>query len=226
MPNEPRRLSTGSTTAARIIGAVFGLVFASFGVLFAAGVLFTETLGPFGATSDCVKPDDVAGLPPELLPDGLDYCGSWLPDGISVFGVVAVLAGGFFALVGLLIVLASLRGSAAWLDGASLRVRRTFGTRTVDLSTADVTAGIVTHTSSDETRTRVRRVPTLIARDPATGRKVTLALQGTGLDRLPPPELRALADAITINRPESDVDAYRIAQQLREMADNPLELHR
>ncbi|WP_143232827.1 hypothetical protein [Actinoplanes regularis] len=227
MVNESRRLSTGSSVGARILGVVFCLVFAGFGVAFAAVVLFMETVGdPFGGSSVCMTSGDLGDLPPDLVPSDLTECGGWLPDGIGAVGIIGLLVGGLFALIGLLGVVAALRGTAAWLDGAKLRVRSTFRTRTVDLSTADVTAGIVTHThTSDEGRTRSRRVPTLVARDPASGRKVTLSLQGTSLDRIPPVELRALADAITVGRPESDVDAYRVAQQLREMADNPLELN-
>ncbi len=226
MVNESRRLSTGSSVGARVIGAVFSLTFAAFGALFAEGAMFMGAFDPFGGDSDCVTPDDVAGIPSDLLPGDIAYCHSWLPERLGFFEIVGLLVGGLFVLLGLLGFVAALRGTAAWLDGSRLRVRRVFRTGTVDLSTADVTAGIVTHSNtSDEGLTRVRRVPTLVARDPASGRKVTLSLTGTAMDRLPPVELRALADAITVGRPESDVDAYRVAQQLREMADNPLELN-
>ena len=227
MVNESRRLSTGSTVGARIVGAVFRLVFTAFGVAFAAGVLFTGPFDPFRETSDCVTPDDLAGIPSDVLPSGIAYCQGWLPERLGPIEIIGLLAAGLFVLLGLLATVSSLRGTAAWLDGTRLRVRHTFRTSTVDLSTADITGGIVTHSrTSDEGRTRVRRIPTLVARDPASGRKVTLSLQGTSMDLMPPVELRALADAITIGRPESDVDASRVAQQLREIADNPLELPR
>jgi hypothetical protein len=228
MVNESRRLSTGSTVGARIIGAVFGLAVAAFGVVFAAWVLFVEESGQLGGTRDCVVTSDhVVGVPPDALPSDVGYCHAWLPDRLGPVEIVGLLAGGVFVLLGVLATGASLRGTAAWLDGTRLRVRSTFRTRTVDLSTAEVTAGIVTHThTGDGERTRVRRVPTLVAKDPASRRKVTLSLSGRNLDRMPPAELRALADAITVGRPESDEDARRVAEQLREMAENPLELHR
>jgi len=227
MVNESWRLSTGSTVGARIVGAAFSLVFAAFGVVFAAGALYGGELNPFRGTSDCVKPGDLGDIPSDALPNGVAVCHGWAPERLGPVEIGALLVGGGFALLGLLAMVSSLRGTAAWLDGKKLRIRGTFRTRTVDLSTADLTAGIVTHShTSDEGRTRVRRVPTLVARDPASRRKVTLPLQGTSMDRMPPAELRALADAITIGRPESDEDAFRVAQQLREMADDPLELHR
>jgi hypothetical protein len=101
-----------------------------------------------------------------------------------------------------------------------LRVRGAFRTRAVDLSTADITVGMITHTDDN----RHRRVPTLVARDPASGRRVRLSLNGAGLDRLPPAELRALAEAMTAGRPVSQTDAWRTASHLQQMADNPLEL--
>ena len=225
MVNESRRLSTGSTVGARIVGAVFSLALTAFGVAFTAVVLFAGSFDPSRETSDCVTPDDIAGIPSDVLPSDIAYCQSWMPQRLGPVEIVGLLAGGAFALLGVLAMVSSLRGTAAWLDGSRLRVRSTFRTSTVDLSTADITAGIVPHTdTSDEGRPRVRRIPTVLARDPASGRNVTLSLQGTSLDLIPPVELRALADAITIGRPESDVDASRVAQQLRQMAGNPLEL--
>jgi hypothetical protein len=227
MTSDFRRLSTGSTVGVRIVGAVFSLILMAFGVVFAEGVLFAGVFDPFGGTQDCVTSDDVAGIPPDALPPGVAYCHGWVLDRLGPLEIVGLLAGGVFVLLGVLAMVSSLRGRAAWLDGTRLRVRTAFRTRTVDLSTADVTAGVVTHSDSgDEGPTLVRRVPTIVARDSASGRKVTLPLQGTGMDRIPPVELRALADAITGGRPESDEDAYRVAGQLREMADNPLELRR
>jgi MFS family permease len=112
--------------------------------------------------------------------------------------------------------------AAAWLDGTTLRIRGAFRSRRIDLATADVTLGTVTHTSEG---TGYQRVPVLVARDPASGRRVKLSLSGAGMDRLPPVELRALADAMIAGRPEeSPADAWQVASHLRQMADNPLDL--
>lgn len=72
----------------------------------------------------------------------------------------------------------------------------------------------------------VLRVPTLIARDRDSGRRVTIPLQGPGLGSLPPAELRALADAIAAGRPDQgrDADAHALAGRLRSMAADPLGL--
>jgi hypothetical protein len=218
MVNESRRLSTGSTVGARIVAAVFSLALAAFGVVFAAAALSAGPFGEFRETTVCPAPDD-------FLPFEVADCRAGLFDQLGPIEIVGLLVGGAFVLLGLLAMVSALRGTAAWLDGTDLRVRSLFRTRTVNLSTAEVTAGIVTHsTTSDAGHTQVRRVPTLEARDPASGRKVTLPLQGTSMDLIPPAELRALADAVTAGRPESDTDAARLAHQLRQLADNPLEL--
>jgi hypothetical protein len=46
-------------------------------------------------------------------------------------------------------------------------------------------------------------------------------LHGVGLAQLPPPELRALAEALA---PNQDRDTRNITTRLRTMADNPLGL--
>lgn len=221
MTDRSLRLSNGPGLGGRIFGAVFGAVFAAGGVFFAAMVVVGDRfLGGFGGSGQCVDPGDVAGLPPGVLPAGVDTCSGWMPEHLGPLGVVGVVAGGGFALVGLSLSVWSLR-AAAWLEGSVLRVRGAFRTRAVDLATADITVGMVTHTDDDN---RHRRVPTLVARDPASGRRVKLSLSGAGMDRLPPTELRALAEAMTAGRPVSQTDAWRTASQLQQMADNPLEL--
>jgi hypothetical protein len=110
--------------------------------------------------------------------------------------------------------------TAAWLEGTNATVRRAFRTRTVDLATATITVGSFTWRRNPETpHSTVQRLPTLIARDPAGGRTITIPLHGVGMAQLPSPELRALADAIAANR---DGDARNLATLLRTMADNPL----
>jgi hypothetical protein len=113
----------------------------------------------------------------------------------------------------------------AWLDGTTASVRGALLTRSVDLATADVTAGTIAYRSNRDTAYEtVHRLPTIIARDPGTGRKVTVPLQSTGLVALPPYELRALADAMTVGRSTDGrgADVHTIARQLRQMAENPL----
>jgi hypothetical protein len=95
-------------------------------------------------------------------------------------------------------------------------------TRTVDLATATIAAGATTYRRNrDTTREWTEQSPTLIAKDPATGRGITIPLHGVGMAQLPPPELRALAEALTVNL---DRDARTLATQLHTMADNPLGL--
>jgi hypothetical protein len=161
------------------------------------------------------------GIPPESLPAGLQSCAT-LPDvGAGGLGPVRFvgLAGVPFALLGIYVVLRMLR-AAVWLDGTTLRVRQALGTRSVDLARADVHVDMVTTRTSDGGRLAVAQIPTLIARDPGPGRRVAVSL------RLPGYELRRLADAMTLGRPAlgRDADAHVIAGQLREMADDPLQL--
>jgi hypothetical protein len=227
MVNESRRLSTGPTPAGRIVGAVFGVVvLTAVGLFFASLGFIDELLDLFaGHTSTCLTESDIAHLPPELM-TGIDLCNSWSMTDLGPGQIAGLLLGAATVLLGVFLALGTLR-DATWLEGSVLRVRGAVRTRTVDLATAEVTAGIVTHSSTNDTGvTSSRRVPTLVARDPVSGRRLTLRLRGAAMDRLPPAELRALADAIVVGRPESDTDAYRVATQLREMADNPLELPR
>jgi hypothetical protein len=200
------RLSVNTSVAGRVIGVVFGLVFAGFGVVFAA-VVWAVARG----ISSCL---DITGIPSGLLPadctDMSTYFGYSSP--IQLFALVGV----FFAVLGLLMVVASVR-HGAWLDGTTL-ITRGLRRRRADLSTAEITAGVETSSSSDSNgHSRVRRTRVLTAR--AGGRSARLIL-----DRLPPRELRLLAAAISEGRAGTDVDALRVAGQLREMADNPLEL--
>jgi hypothetical protein len=194
------RLSVNTSVVGRVIGVVFGLVFAGFGVVFAA-VVWTVARG----ISSCM---DVTGIPSGLLPadcfDMSTYFGYGTP--AQLFALVGV----FFAVLGLLMVVAAVR-HGAWLDGTTL-ITRGVRSRRADLATADISAGVVT--SSDD---RVRRSRVLTARSGRTSARLTL-------DRLPPSELRLLAAAISEGRPGTDVDALRVAGQLRELADNPLQL--
>jgi hypothetical protein len=101
-------------------------------------------------------------------------------------------------------------------------VRGAIRTRTVDLATATITAGATTYRRNRATtRESTERAPTLIAEDAAGGHRVTIPLHGVGMAQLPPPELRALAEALT---PNQDRDARNLAARLRTMADNPLGL--
>ena len=204
MGEQSLRLSNGPGVAGRVIGAVFGVVFAVGGLFFAAmAVAGDRFLDGFGGVDQCVDPGDIAGLPADALPTDVTGCSGWLPDHIGPLGVAGLVLGGGLALLGLSVALRSLR-AAAWLEGTTLRVRGAFRSRTVDLTTAEVTVGTVTHTGEHN---RYRRVPILATRDPASGRRVRLSLGGGSMDRLPPAELRALADAMTAGRPVSQVES-------------------
>lgn len=230
--NERQSLSIGGTPGQRVFLTLFGLVFTAMATVFVllpvlgAGLL-DRVLGN-GTDFGCVTSGD---LPSGELPPGFADCAS----SDSIFSVDAItsgvgligLCGVPFVLVGLYMVLRALR-TAAWLEGTLLGVRGAFGSRIVDLSTAEVSASVTTHQRGEHEpgpRTLHRRQE-LVARDPASGRRVVLPLSGVGMANLPPHELRALADAITSGRPTDDrnADVHNLANQLRSMASNPLGL--
>jgi hypothetical protein len=231
MINEKWRLSIGAPPVARAIGVVAGLIFAAVGTAFAvlplaADGMLADLTGFGDGGESCV---DTGGIPARYLPAGVSGCdhgfSAWLHGGLGPMKLIG-LVGIPFALLGIVMVLRTLR-TAAWLEGTTLRMRGAFRSRSVDLATATVTAGMSTHRNSDgDGHVTVSRVPMLVARDRGSGRTISLPLQGQGLDHLPPRELRLLADAMTTGRPAAgpDADVHRAAAQLREMAENPLQL--
>jgi hypothetical protein len=222
---EKSRLSIDAPTAQRVFGTAIGLVFAAVGTAFVLLPLIADgwLQSVINADTGCPSADQISGIPEDLLPPEVRDCvsqGSWFTaaDGLGPARWIG-LCGLPFVFVGLYLALSVLR-TAAWLDGTRATVRRAFGTRTVDLATATITAGAITHHHGDN-GTAVERVPTLIARDPASGRTITIPLRGPATAQLPPAELRGLAAAIEAN---PDADARNLANQLRTMADNPLGL--
>ncbi|MET8910830.1 hypothetical protein [Micromonospora sp. NPDC004551] len=217
MTNERIRLSVGLASGQRAGAAVVGVLCTALGAAFVLLPLVADGLlrRITGFGDPVPSYDDVRDLPPDLLPPDLHGAAAG-PAPLRYAG----LCGLPFVLLGLLLVLRVLR-TAAWLDGTRASVRGALGTRTVDLATAEVRGGTVAHRVGDD---GVVRVPTLIARDRETGRRVTIPLQGPGLGDLPPYELRALADAITAGRPDQgrDADEHALAGRLRTMAGNPL----
>jgi hypothetical protein len=206
----------------------FGLLFAAMGAAFVLLPLLADggLRRLTGAADTCeFTADDVSDLPPDLLPPGAASCGSSGGDGIGLGPLRFIgLCGIPFVLLGLYLVLQVLR-TAAWLDGTTAQVRGAFGTRAVDLATAEVTAGAVHYRRQQDTvHEHVERVPTLVARDRESGRRVTIPLRGGDGGSLPPHELRALAGAMSIGRSTDgrDADVLTLAGQLRAMADNPL----
>ncbi|WP_143133926.1 DUF4352 domain-containing protein [Actinoplanes philippinensis] len=120
--------------------------------------------------------------------------------------------------------------SAAWLDGTVAYVRGAFRTRSIDLSTAYVSAGTATrHEAAGRSHTAagtvhhvaVREVPTLEAHDPVSGRKLTIHLCRPGGGAIPPYALRALADAMVRGRGRNgnDHDVHQLAHRLRRIVD-------
>ncbi|MFC4020424.1 hypothetical protein ACFOW4_21120 [Micromonospora sp. GCM10011542] len=225
MTNEPLRLSVGASPGQRAVTVLAGAFCAAVGLVFVALPLLADGLlrrmtGPGDTFASYESARDV---PPGLLPPGLSDGGGGGEAGLGP-GRLVGLCGLPFALLGLYLVLRVLR-TAAWLDGTRARVRGAFGSRTVDLATADIEAGMVTYRQArDGRRDTVQRVPTLVARDPETRRRITIPLRGMGLATLPPYQLRALADAMTAGRPAGgrDGEAHALAAQLRAMAERPL----
>ncbi|MCW3839306.1 hypothetical protein ONA70_04240 [Micromonospora yasonensis] len=217
MTNEKVRLSVGAA-GGRVFAAVVGVLFTAFGAVFVLLPIFADRLLArlTGAGDPFPSYDDARDLPPGLLPPELNGGATDSPLGPARF---VGLCGLPVVLLGLYLLLRVLR-TAAWLDGTRASVRGALGSRTVDLATAEVQGGAVVHRAGDAGV----RVPSLVARDRDSGRRITIPLQGMGLATLPPYELRALADAITAGRPAEgrDADAHALARQLRTMADNPL----
>ncbi|MFI7597206.1 hypothetical protein [Actinoplanes sp. NPDC049681] len=216
------KLSIGAPPAAKAFGVIFGLVFAAGGAAFALLPLaFDGFLGRmFGGDDSCPSPDEVSGIPPSMLPPEIRDCvsdGSWLPfdDGFGPMRLIA-LFGVPFIFLGLYIALRTLR-TAAWLDGTTVSVRGALRTKKIDLARAEVSGGSYTLRRNVGTSyASVERVPQLIARDPDSGRTVTIPLRGIGTAQLPSSELRGLADAMRPGTP--------VAADLRKMADDPLGL--
>ncbi len=216
MTNERIPLSVGAGPGQRALATVVGIVFTAFGAVFVLLPMVADRLLArlTGYGDPFPSYDDARDLPPGMLPPALHD-----PAVPAPFRLIG-LCGLPVVLLGLYLLLRVLR-TAAWLEGTRASVRGAFGTRTVDLATAEVHGGTVAYQAG---RDAVVRVPTVIARDRDTARRVTIPLQGMGLATLPPYELRALADAIITGRPNSgrDADAHALAGQLRAMADNPL----
>jgi hypothetical protein len=227
--NQKLRLSIGAPPAQKVAGTVFGLLFALGGAAFVMLPLIADgwLRSVINADESCPSADEISGIPDGLLPESVRDCvsnGSWFTggsgfdDGIGAMRLIG-LVGVPFVLIGLGLALSALR-TAAWLEGTRATVRRALRTRTVDLATATITVGSFAFRRDPETmHGTVERIPTLIARDPVGGRTITIPLHGAGLAQLPPPELRALADAIAANE---DGDARNLATRLRAMADDPL----
>lgn len=222
MTNERLRLSVGAPAGQRAVAAVVGGLFTAVGVVsvllpvLAEGLLRRMT----GFGDPLPSYEDARDLPPGMLPP--DLAGTSSSGAGPTPGRLVGLCGIPFVLLGLYLVLRVLR-TAAWLAGTRASVRGALATRTVDLATAEVTAGAVARRVGDETEVRVS---TVVARDPDTGRRITIPLRGMGLAALPPYELRALADAMTAGRSTDgrDGDVHVLAGQLRTMAANPLGL--
>jgi hypothetical protein len=225
--NEKRRLSIGGTPGLRVVQAVFGLVFAAIGSTFvllplvADGLLRRWT----GADEGCTFEGDISSLPPGF-PDCASPDVGWFGNGGIGPARFIGLCGVPFVLIGLYLAVKGLR-TAVWLDGTQISVRGALGTRTVDLATAEITAGATTVRQERSVGPdRIHRLPTIVARDPGSGRRVEIPLYQAGSAQLPPPELRALAEAMTRNRPSGgdNGDVHNLARQVRTMAENPLGL--
>ncbi|WP_089017588.1 hypothetical protein [Micromonospora coriariae] len=221
---EELRLSVGASPGQRTVSVLAGVFIAAVGAAFVllplvADGLLRQLTGPGDGFASYEQARD---LPPGMLPPELQDSGGgggWdQPGSVRLVG----LCGLPFALLGVYLVLRVLR-TAAWLDGSRARVRGAFGSRTVDLATARIDAGMVPHREAEGHDRPARGQPIIVATDRTSGRRVTIPLHGMGLP-LPPSELRALADAITTGRPTDgrDGDAHAVAGALRRLAEHPL----
>jgi hypothetical protein len=200
-------LSVGLSSGHRATALFFAVFLMLFGAVFSSMAAFIGGL---------VTYDDFTG---EVT---FGSGSSGYPDPGGPADGMATVIGGAFVLIGLLVIVAGVTAvlralrTAAWLDGTRVHVRGAYRTRVVDLATAYVSQGA----AKRQVGHSIVSTPTLEARDPATGRRVTVPLEGVDAGRLPPNELRALADAMTRGRggSDDDHDVHRLAESLRERA--------
>ncbi|GII87310.1 hypothetical protein Ssi03_53000 [Sphaerisporangium siamense] len=209
MLNPPIRLSVNASTGQKVTVSIIGLLF--LGVL--AGIAGVAALA-------------LGRSDPEFraLPAFESGAGAFPALAVrAVFAVAALLMIGFLVTM----VLGTYRRQAI-LSGTVLEVRGLLGTRRADLATSrvwiDSEPEYVRNPHGEGTIPTGRRVPHLMAEDPATGRKVRLRLHSMARTLLPPHELNALADAVgSGTRPEPDAaQATRTATLLRRLADDPI----
>jgi hypothetical protein len=226
-------LSVGATGEERARAVFSGLLAGSIGLAVAVfGFVFAHAFYPrdyFPRNLFQGDPSET-GWTPDLGPDEFEPSVSYSSEfESSVFGIHGTGSHGadlLFAGVGLfffafgtlwtlsfLSMIARTFRAAAWLDGTRAHVRGLFRTRSIDLATAYVHQGAHTVRIGH----RVVSTPTLEASDPVTGAKLTLRLEGIGSGRLPPNELRALADAMSRGRggSDNDRDVLQLAENLR-----------
>lgn len=161
--------------------------------------------------------------------------------GLVEGSTAAIVLGGVFvalAIVTLVVLIRWMRRSRAWLEGTHLVVCGPLSRGRCDLATARVgidsvperTSVPISNPGGGVTSTSVptgRRIPRLVVRDATTGQLIRLSLRMRGGGMLPGPQLRALADVISIGpRPQpDDQEVHQIAAALRELADDPLAGH-
>ena len=136
--NQRLRLSVGAPAGQRAVAAVVGGLFTAVGVAFVLLPVLAEGLlrRMTGFGDPLPSYEEARDLPPGMLPPDLAGTSSSGPTPVRFVG----LCGLPFVLLGLYLVLRVLR-TAAWLAGTRASVRGALGTRTVDLATAEVTAG-------------------------------------------------------------------------------------
>ncbi|MET8119025.1 hypothetical protein [Micromonospora sp. NPDC005189] len=224
MSNQELRLSVGASPGQRTVAVLVGVFIATVGAAFVALPLIADGLlrRLTGPGDSFASYEEARDLPPGMLPPALRDSGGGVDQtGPGPFIGLCALP---FVLFGVYLVLRVLR-TAAWLDGSRARVRGAFRTHTVDLATARIDAGVVSYREAgDDYPAGRQRVPTIIATDQESARRVIIPLRGMGLASLPPSELRALAEAITTGRPVDgrDGDAHTVAAQLHRLAEHPL----
>ncbi|MGW5557223.1 hypothetical protein ACWER9_08380 [Micromonospora sp. NPDC003944] len=222
MTNQELRLSVGASPAQRVVAVVVGVLLVAVGAAFVALPLVADGLlrRLTGPGDPFASYEEARDLPPGLLPPALRD--STDPDQAGPSPFIG-LCGLPFVLLGLYLVLRVLR-TAAWLDGSRVRVRGALRTRTVDLVSARVESGAVSYRKADDDGPAGgRQVRAILATDRGSTRGVTIPLRGMGLPVLPPPELRALADAITTGRAGDEWagEAHAVADHLHRLAERP-----
>lgn len=223
MYQQPTRRGVGGARVPLAVGAGRGakvLVLVAGGVALGISVLFVATTWLAGGLASAFGGvvDDgpaPAGGPGPDVGRAVDVIGT-LMRGVGLCAVPVLLLSAY-------LVTRAVR-DAAWLEGTTAVRRGALTTRRVDLATAEVRGDAVTRSGTLGGHRYLYSIAAVTARDPRSGRELTVPLRGRGLRRLPADQLRALAAAIMTGRDPAGAgyaEAHAVASALARSAADP-----